>query len=166
MRFRPPDNPLNNVPMTPSFQPLPGALPACELCQNAGGRLVWLSGDWRVIRVDDEAFPAFYRVVCQPHVAEFSQLAPLERQRCMQLVAAIEALLLERLRPTKVNLAAFGNMVPHLHWHVVARFDWDSHFPQPIWGARQREVTPPAASRLALTLDALDTAVRAALDAA
>jgi diadenosine tetraphosphate (Ap4A) HIT family hydrolase len=20
-------------------------------------------------------------------------------------------------------------MVPHLHWHVIARFDWDSHFP-------------------------------------
>lgn len=128
--------------------------------------MVWQRGDWRVIRVDDEAFPAFYRVVYRRHLAEFSQLAPPERERCMRLVAAVEEVLLSRLRPTKVNLAAFGNMVPHLHWHVVARFDWDSHFPQPIWGARQRDVAPPATTRLALTLDALDEAVRAALDAA
>lgn len=152
--------------MTPTFQPLPDAPLACELCQTAGGHLVWQAGDWRVVRVVDEAFPAFYRVVCQRHVAEFSELDPQARQRCMQLVAAVEAVLRGRLRPTKVNLAALGNMVPHLHWHVVARFDWDSHFPQPIWGPRQRDVTPPALSRLALPLDALDAAVKAALDAA
>lgn len=152
--------------MTPSFQPLPDALLSCELCQSAGGQLVWLKGDWRVIRVHDEAFPAFYRVIYRRHVAEFSQLDLQERQRCMQLVAAVEGVLLSHLRPTKVNLAAFGNMVPHLHWHVVARFDWDSHFPQPIWGPRQRDVTPPATARLALTLDALDVVVMAALDTA
>jgi diadenosine tetraphosphate (Ap4A) HIT family hydrolase len=152
--------------MTQSFQPLRDTLPSCELCQNAGGRLLWLTGDWRIVRVDDEAFPAFYRVIHQRHVAEFSQLDVSERQRCMQLVATVEEVLLSRLRPTKVNLAAFGNMVPHLHWHVVARFEWDSHFPQPIWGPRQRDVVPPAASRLALTLDELDAAVTAALRAA
>lgn len=152
--------------MTHVFQPLPDAPPACELCHHAGGRLLWQHGDWRVIRVDDEAFPAFYRVIYRRHLGEFSQLPAPERQRCMQLVAAVEEVLLGRLRPTKVNLAAFGNMVPHLHWHVVARFDWDSHFPQPIWGAKQREVTPPAVARLAVTLQALDEAVVAALDGA
>ncbi|MCR5883555.1 HIT family protein [Rhizobacter sp. J219] len=152
--------------MTHPFQPLPDAPLTCELCQTPGGQLVWQEGDWRVIRVADEAFPAFYRVVCQRHVAEFSHLDPQARQRCMQLVAVVESVLLSRLRPTKVNLAALGNMVPHLHWHVIARFDWDSHFPQPVWGPRQREVMPPAVARLALPLDALDAAVAAALDAA
>ncbi|WOB07325.1 HIT family protein [Piscinibacter gummiphilus] len=152
--------------MTHVFQPLPDAPQACELCQHAGGQLLWQQGDWRVIRVNDEAFPAFYRVIYKRHVAEFSQLPGPERQRCMQLVAVVEKVLLSQLRPTKVNLAAFGNMVPHLHWHVVARFDWDSHFPQPIWGAKQREVTPPAVARLAMPLGTLDEAVVAALDGA
>jgi diadenosine tetraphosphate (Ap4A) HIT family hydrolase len=158
--------PIFELPMTLSFQALPDSPQTCELCQTAGGRLVWLKGDWRVIRVADDAFPAFYRVVYRPHVAEFSQLAPHDRQRCMALVAAVEGVLLSRLQPAKVNLAAFGNMVPHLHWHVVARFAWDSHFPQPVWGARQRDVEPPAVDRLAVTLDTLDAAVAAALDAA
>jgi diadenosine tetraphosphate (Ap4A) HIT family hydrolase len=72
----------------------------------------------------------------------------------------------DALAPTKINLAALGNMVPHLHWHVIARFDWDSHFPQPIWGTRQRDVQPPAAERLARPLTGLDERVAAALSRA
>ena len=74
----------------------------------------------------------------------------------------VERVLREQLRPTKINLASLGNMVPHLHWHVIARFDWDSHFPQPIWGTAQRMVTPSARNRLRVTVDQLDAAVRAA----
>lgn len=118
----------------------------CELCEHDGGRLVHHDGDWRVVGVDDAAFPAFYRVVCNRHVAEFSDLDPAERERCMVLVDAVERTLRERLQPTKINLASLGNVTPHLHWHVIARFDWDSHFPQPVWGAAQRA---PDTARLA-----------------
>jgi len=135
----------------------------CPLCRESGGRLVWQDAQWRVIRVDDADFPAFYRVVAQAHVAEFSRLDAPARQRCMELVCAVERTLIERLAPTKINLAALGNMVPHLHWHVIARFAWDSHFPQPVWGPRQREAIPPAVQRLAVPLDGLDAAVAAAL---
>jgi len=124
---------------------------------------VWNSADWRVIRVDDAAHPAFYRVVCNRHVREFSDLSPAQRQRCMQLVSAVECVLVDRLAPTKINLAALGNMVPHLHWHVIARFDWDSHFPNPVWGAKLREPVPPALQRLAVSMDELDAAVIDAL---
>lgn len=136
---------------------------SCELCDRPGGVLLWSDAQWRVVRVDDAAFPAFYRVIAQHHVAEFSQLLAPERQRCMDLVCAIERTLIEQLHPTKVNLAALGNMVPHLHWHVIARFDWDSHFPQPIWGARQRDVQPSPASRLGVDLSDLDAQVTSAL---
>lgn len=137
----------------------------CPLCRESGGHLVWQDARWRVIRVDDADFPAFYRVIAQSHVAEFSMLDATARQRCMALVAAVERTLIERLAPRKINLAALGNMVPHLHWHVIARFDWDSHFPQAVWGPRQREVQPPAAQRLGVALEALDAAVAAALEA-
>ena len=68
--------------------------------------------------------------------AEFTDLAPDERAECMDVVARVERVLREQLQPTKINLASLGNMVPHLHWHVIARFDWDSHFPQPVWAPR------------------------------
>jgi len=138
----------------------------CELCQSGGGLVVWGDDDWRVVRVEDAAFPAFYRVVCRAHVAEFSDLSLPQRDRCMALVCAVERALIETVRPTKVNLASLGNVVPHLHWHVVARFGWDSHFPQPIWGLHQREVAPLAAERLAVSLAEVDAAVVCALNEA
>ncbi|HEX6708127.1 MAG TPA: HIT family protein [Albitalea sp.] len=150
--------------MTPSPAFSPQAVVAgCELCEHAGGTLLWSDAGWRVVRVADPAFPAFYRVVCNHHVAEFSELLAPERQRCMDLVCAVERVLVERLAPTKINLAALGNMVPHLHWHVVARFDWDSHFPQPIWGTPQRTLEGPAEGWLGMCLSDLDEFVVAAV---
>ena len=138
--------------------------PACPLCAADGGLVVWRDAAWRVVRVTDaDGFPAFYRVIAHRHVAEFSDLAAAERERCMALVCAVERVLIERLRPDKVNLAALGNVVPHLHWHVIARFAWDSRFPQPIWSPSLRDVAPPAAERLACPLDTLDAAVVTAL---
>jgi len=149
----------------PAFKPH-APVPGCELCQRPGGALVWSDEAWRVIRVEDAGFPAFYRVVCNHHVAEFSALLAPERRRCMDLVCAVERVLIERLSPAKVNLAALGNVVPHLHWHVVARFAWDSHFPQPIWGTPQRAVDRPALSWLGICLEDLDELVAEAVSGA
>lgn len=111
---------------------------ACPLCAEDGGALIWRGERLRVIRAQEAGFPAFYRVVWNAHVAEFSDLSAAERAHCMEAVALVEQALREHLVPTKVNLAALGNMVPHLHWHVIARFGWDSHFPSPVWAVAQR----------------------------
>jgi len=42
-------------------------------------------------------------------------------------------------RPTKINMASFANMLPRVHLHVMARFENDSFFPNPIWGEKLRE---------------------------
>jgi diadenosine tetraphosphate (Ap4A) HIT family hydrolase len=111
----------------------------CPLCDEVGGHLVLEMPRFRVVRADEAGFPAFYRVIWNAHAAEFSELDPLERAHCMEAVVIVEQVLRDRLAPTKINLAALGNMVAHLHWHVIARFDWDTHFPAPVWAAPQRE---------------------------
>ena len=138
----------------------------CPLCREDGGALIWRGARLRVIRADEAGFPAFYRVVWNAHVAEFSDLTQAERQHCMDAVTVVEQVLREHLAPTKVNLAALGNMVPHLHWHVIARFDWDSHFPAPVWAAAQRP--SPAAQEGAVRdrLPALEADLRTHLQAA
>ena len=139
---------------------------ACPLCAANGGTLVWRGARLRVIRAQEAGFPAFYRVVWNAHVAEFSDLAEDEQAHCMRAVTLVEQALRQHLAPAKVNLAALGNMVPHLHWHVIARFEWDSHFPSPVWAAAQR--TSPADQEAAVQalLPALESALRARLDGA
>lgn len=136
----------------------------CPLCSDDGGALIVRAERWRVIRVtDNPVFPAFYRVVWNAHVAELSDLTPTERTECLDTVVVVERLLREHLAPTKINLAALGNVVPHLHWHVVARFGWDSHFPQPLWASPVRPADDARLSALAGSLPALDAAMARAL---
>ena len=131
----------------------------CPLCATEGGTLVWRGAHLRVIRADEAGFPAFYRVVWNTHVAEFSDLDAPSRQHCMDVVAVVEQALRDVLQPTKINLAALGNMVPHLHWHVIARFDWDSHFPAPVWAAAVRDRVPAREEALHAQLPALERAL-------
>lgn len=137
----------------------------CELCalgESSAWQQVVATPHFTVLRVlDAPAFPAFYRVVWRQHVAEFTDLAVADRQRCMEAVATVESALRGGLRPRKINLAALGNMVPHLHWHVIARFDWDSHFPQPIWGTAQRLSDEAKLAEVRLALPALDAQLQA-----
>ena len=135
---------------------------ACELCQHDGGILVFRDEVLRVIRAtgDEQSadHPAFYRVIWNAHVAEWTDLPPVDRSRLMQTVAKVETVLREQLHPTKVNLASLGNVVPHLHWHVIARFDWDARWPAPVWAPKAREVSH-AEQRLSVPLPDLDQAV-------
>jgi diadenosine tetraphosphate (Ap4A) HIT family hydrolase len=128
----------------------------CPLCDEAGGRLVFEAPKLRVIHAAEAGFPAFYRVVWNAHVAEWSDLSPDDRRLCMEAVAAVEQCLRDALAPTKINLAALGNMVPHLHWHVIARFEWDSHFPASVWVGAQREREPGREAAISAALPAAE----------
>ena len=111
-----------------------GVNETCELCSLSGEDLIWSDDFCRVIRVDEKNHPVFLRVITQTHVAEFSDLSSEDRNRLMHVVYVVEQGLRQLLNPTKINLASFGNVVPHLHWHVIPRFDHDPHYPNPIWG--------------------------------
>lgn len=111
----------------------------CELCAHDGGELVWRDALCRVILVDEPGYPGYCRAVWQAHVAEMSELDAGQQLHLMRVVLGVESALREWLRPDKTNLASLGNVVPHLHWHVIPRFRDDPHFPNPIWGARLRE---------------------------
>ena len=136
---------------------------SCPLCAEDGGALVWRGERLRVIRAQEAGFPAFYRVVWNAHVAEFSDLAAADRVHCMEAVALVDQALRQHLSPTKVNIAALGNMVPHLHWHVIARFDWDSHFPSPVWAAAQRPSPAAQEAGVRTLLPALEAQLQSRL---
>jgi len=111
----------------------------CELCSQDGGEVLWRDRHCRVVLVADPDYQGYCRVIWNAHVKEMTELTAGERRHCMDVVLAVEAQLHGLLTPDKVNLASFGNMTPHLHWHVIPRFAGDPHFPNPVWGPRMRE---------------------------
>jgi diadenosine tetraphosphate (Ap4A) HIT family hydrolase len=115
----------------------------CPLCQAPGGEPVWEDHLCRVVRVggtEGESFAGYCRVVWHSHVAEMTDLDAGNRRHLMNVVFAVEMALRSLLAPDKINLATLGNLVPHLHWHIIPRWHDDSHYPAAIWAV------PPAAS--------------------
>ncbi|MFS2005233.1 HIT family protein [Duganella sp. CT11-25] len=136
---------------------------ACDLCKllaaPPAGVLVWRDRQVSVVAVDEPEYPGFTRVVWNEHVKEMTDLCPSERNRVMDVVWAVEAAQRAVLAPEKINVASFGNMTPHVHWHVIPRYLDDAHFPNPTWAAAQRSSAPEVlASRRAL-LPALHAAI-------
>jgi diadenosine tetraphosphate (Ap4A) HIT family hydrolase len=64
-----------------------------------------------------------------------TDLSAAEQTELLRIVLLVEQVQRIVLKPDKVNLAAFGNVVPHLHWHVIPRWQDDPHFPQAVWAA-------------------------------
>ena len=108
----------------------------------------------RVVAVDDADYPGFVRVILNRHQSEMTDLQAAERDALMAVVWAVESVLRESLQPDKINLASLGNVVPHLHGHVIPRGRDDRHFPNPIWGEPMRKAAarPVDAAALAAAL--------------
>jgi diadenosine tetraphosphate (Ap4A) HIT family hydrolase len=109
------------------------ALGDCPLCRPPGADLLWRNGQLRVVRVDDGLYPGYIRVIWHDHVAEMTELQDAARDEMMRTVWRVEQVQRDILQPHKVNLAQFGNMVPHLHWHIIPRWRDDPHFPDAVW---------------------------------
>ena len=109
----------------------------CELCELKAPT-VYRDDKLSVIIVDDAAYPGFCRVIWNDHVKEMSDLSHDDRRRINEAVYQVELALVGVMKPFKVNLASLGNMVPHLHWHVIPRFDDDAQFPNPVWAPAVR----------------------------
>jgi len=135
--------------------------PGCELCDLAAPMTVYADSKLSVIIVDDASYPGFCRVIWRDHVREMSDLARDDRLLLNDVVHEVEQAVREVMKPTKVNVASLGNVVPHLHWHVIPRYTDDAHFPAPVWAAAVRQTEPDTlAARRALLPELADAIAR------
>lgn len=123
----------------------------CPLCRATDEDILYASDLYRIILINDPAWPGFCRVILNQHAAEMTDL-PIEcRSELMKAVYVTESAIRGLMAPTKINLACLGNVVPHVHWHVIPRWTNDSHFPDPIWANPKRAwLNKPSIDRAAL----------------
>lgn len=110
----------------------------CPLCFPADEALLWSDAFCRVIWVEDAHYPGFCRVILNTHVKEMTDLPSQDRTRLMDVVFVVEAAVRAAVRPDKINLASLGNMVPHVHWHIIPRWADDVNFPDAVWAPARR----------------------------
>jgi diadenosine tetraphosphate (Ap4A) HIT family hydrolase len=139
----------------------------CALCQPSSNPILWQDDFCRVVLLNDADYPAYCRVELLAHVKEMTDLAPAQRARMMKTVFAVETAIREIFKPDKINLASLGNKTPHIHWHVIPRFENDKHFPNSHWGEVVRDGKAAAldSTTIVLLTDKIKAHVECALSA-
>lgn len=97
------------------------------------------------------------------HVSEMSELTFGERDVLMSLVFAVEEAVRHVMQPAKVNLASLGNQVPHLHWHVIPRYQDDAFFPGSVWSVKMQQTPSAVLEARKQKALSLPVAIRAAI---
>ena len=82
----------------------------------------------------NQTYPGQCQLVFDPrHVARLDQLTSGEwRQLADDLYRAQHAVM-RVVQPDHINIESLGNIVPHLHWHIIPRYLSDPHWGAPIW---------------------------------
>jgi len=90
------------------------------------------------IEIEPSEIP-WLKLFTQHPYKEMSELPGELKFEIYYLLDMIEKEMLNYYSPKKINIASFGNYMPHVHWHIMARFEEDSYYPEPMWGTKQRE---------------------------
>ncbi len=113
----------------------------CVHCKGAGEDRVWQDDLCRVVLVHGTSFDGWCHVIFNRHVAELGDVSKSERDHLIGVVVATENSLKRLLSPRKINVASLGTAAPHLHFHVIPRFEDDPAFPAPVWSPPIRTST-------------------------
>ena len=91
------------------------------------------------IEIEESEIP-WLKIFTQTPYKEMSKVPSEIKFEIYDLLDIIEKEMIAYFNPKKINIASFGNYMPHVHWHIMARFEEDSYFPEPMWGRKQREM--------------------------
>jgi diadenosine tetraphosphate (Ap4A) HIT family hydrolase len=102
------------------------------------------------LMMNDARYPWLMLVPRRPNLTELFELAVTERAILMEEIATVSIALKELTQCRKLNIATLGNVVSQLHVHVVARFEDDGAWPDPVWGnGRPQPYLPEKAQEFA-----------------
>lgn len=87
----------------------------------------------RVLLQDEAHYPWLFLVPRRPQVSRMMDLSPQDQLQLMSELDLAQKILWNLFKPTQLNVAAIGNVVPQLHIHVIARFAHDPAWPGTAW---------------------------------
>jgi len=122
---------------------LPELNPDCWICKSLheSAHLVFFESRTSVGKLNpDQFFKGYSFVTLKWHSEELYQLSDKDRKGFLEDMSRISRALSDAFNPDKMNYELLGNGMPHLHWHLVARYKTDPFWGRPIWsGPRRRK---------------------------
>ncbi len=109
----------------------------------------------RLLLSNNANYPWLILVPRHADLVELTDLNFEDQTQVLREINLVAAVLQKKFQPHKLNIAALGNVVRQLHIHVIARFENDAAFPNPVWGGAAKPYVPEDAERLIQELQLL-----------
>ena len=87
----------------------------------------------------EESQVPWLKIFTQEPFKELGDVPKELRRRLWEVYDIVEFHMKFYYKPTKINMASFGNVLPRVHIHIMARFKEDNYFPNPMWGEKLRD---------------------------
>ena len=107
----------------------------CPLCrdESKGMTLVADLGITRAYLQRSASFRGYCILVLKRHAVEIDDLTPEERAVLIEDVARVAQAVRAVCKPTKLNYEVLGNVVPHIHCHIIPRYRTDPEWDRAAW---------------------------------
>ncbi|HXD95383.1 MAG TPA: HIT family protein [Candidatus Acidoferrum sp.] len=129
------------------------ACPACTGQWPAPEQRILDCGSTVAYLHDDQFFPGWVFLVLKRHATELWQLDPAERSALVEEAARVARAVSTAFDAVKVNYELLGNMIAHIHWHLIPRCPDDPAPRAPVWTVShepRRLAAAEMAARIAL----------------
>ena len=88
-----------------------------------------------------QTYQGYCVIVFDPrHVTRISDLTSEEWNALSKDIFVSQQAIERVTNPDHVNVASLGNVVSHLHWHIIPRYVGDSRWGAPIWTTNEDEM--------------------------
>ena len=113
-----------------------------------------------VTLADEQTYRGYCILLLKDHHEQLAALSFERQARLWDDVSRVADALTKEVAPLRLNYACLGNLLHHIHWHVIPRFAEDPEVQHPIWvrplserrvplpGDQRRELLTRLAKRL------------------
>ncbi len=131
----------------------------CPLCDDPSKGMTMVA-DGSITRAylqPSASFRGYCILVLKRHAVELDDLSPEERAALMEDIARVGHAIRAVCSPTKLNYEILGNVVPHIHVHIIPRYTTDPTWDRAAWCALpdEQSLDPDEYSALASRLRSL-----------
>ena len=127
----------------------------CPLCLDPSKGMEMI-GDLSITRAylqPSASFRGYCILVLKRHAVEIDDLSLQERSSLMEDVARVAHAIRAVCRPAKLNYEILGNVVPHIHVHIIPRYTTDPVWDRAAWFALPDEESLPEEEYSALATE-------------
>jgi len=82
---------------------------------------------------DHRFFRGYSLLLLKKHERELHELEPSVQSTLFSELMTAGRAVADTFKPWKMNYSCYGNVVPHIHWHLFPRYDCDPHREQVPW---------------------------------